>query len=387
VNWQDAHECSSHTRLQFKGAGSTPQEQLASMQRQLSAMCSSTGFLAPESWPASSCLTSYTYAEGLDRDDGDDVYMQAAARTPSLAHLEVDGGSTSNGWLLGGLSILQRLTSITLSSGLPCGTLDEELIEGVGQLGSLQRLHIDLHLLDAGEEDEGDEEGEGNEGSRQGFVIPESWSALSSLTKVSLSPSCEHRNWEDGEPCLLAAQLSRLVAVEDLRLSNNLYFCRGGMAVGAVSSLFALTRLTSLVGPFKFSTQDDDVARGEAASRGLDVPKQWRDRLQRLEWRYSTGTVTMLPQLTSLTSLKLEDVCISPQLCRCELQGSPSAAPCSAARYWSDSWQTTACQISQFNTGSQSHATHRPISVDNSPTVCSGVETCGVCVPATCWAS
>jgi hypothetical protein len=317
VDWQDAHEFRSHTvHLKFEGAGGTPQEQRASMLRQLAAMrSSSTKFLAPESWPASSCLTSFTFEEGLDSPDT--PYLQAAIHTPSLAHLEVDMAGDSSDWLLGGLSILQRLTSLTLSSSCSSCTLDEAVIEGIGQLSSLQRLRIGLHLLDGGHQDYGGD-------SSRGFAVPATWSALSSLTHVYFVPSSDHRAWDGREPRLLTAQLSRLAAVEHLQLRHD-YSCStsgfavGGFAVGEVPSLFALTRLTSLVGPPDFYASDGSVAGGEAASSGgLEVPRQWTERLQRLDWSEcrSGGSLLMLPQLTSLTYLQLTGACISPQLCR-----------------------------------------------------------------------
>jgi hypothetical protein len=322
VDWQDAYQSPGHTHLEFKGAGSTSHEQRASMQRQLAAMCSSADFLAPDSWPANSCLTSYTYEDGFESQD-DGVCLQAAIHSPSLAHLEVDMGSTSSDWLLGGLSILQRLTSITLSSSFPCGTLDEEVIEGIGQLSSLQRLHIELHLLDACEEDfEGDDsdEDEEEDESSKGFAIPASWLALSSLTHVSFIPCSDGQDEGDREPRLLAAQLSRLAAVEHLQLQSD-YPCSTSLStVGGVSSLFALTRLTSLLGPSSgFHSLAGNVAGGQAgSSRALEVPQQWRNGLQRLNWseRASGSSLPMLAQLTSLTYLHLTGACVSPQLCR-----------------------------------------------------------------------
>jgi hypothetical protein len=302
VQWNDATGCSSD--VQFEGEGSTPLERRASMQRQLAALCSSTDFLAPDSWPTCSCLTSCTLHVATDA-----VFFRAATRTPSLAHLDICVNDASACTPLGDLSSLQRLSTLIMTSSynsIP-GTLNGEVLAAVGQLGSLRQLNIDLDLLD--ESDEDDEDDEGDAEGREGFAIPASWSALSSLTEVVflVGAGCGLR--------LAAPQLSRLSSVEDLALDN-------AVVVGGVSSLFALTRMTSLVGPAEF----EDGIGGEAGSSGaLQAPQRWRDGLQRLTWRdYSKGSIAMLAQLTCLTFLHLKDACVSPELCRCESGASPA---------------------------------------------------------------
>jgi hypothetical protein len=303
VEWtfKESDELPAHIRLQFVGAGSTALERRASMQRQLAALSSSRrhgGFMAPASWPTHSCLTSFTLGGCSYRQDHTE-YMRAAARTSSLVVLEADKSSGSFDSWLRGISCLQRLTSLTFSNSIgdPVGACDEDGIEQLGHLSSLQRMRIALDVLD-------------DEYSNQdaGFAIPASWSALSALTHVDLG--CAR------ESSLAVAQLSRLVAVEDLRLCRNLII-DGATAVGGVSSLFALTRLTSLVGPFKFTAPDGDGAGGEAGgSGGLQAPQQWRDGLRRLTWKeYSAGSLSMTTQLTSLTFLEFDGVCFNKQLC------------------------------------------------------------------------
>jgi hypothetical protein len=295
VDWQDDdHNPSS---LQFEGAGRAPDEQRASMQRQLAALRSSTDFLAPTSWPACSCLTSYAL-QGIVHQAEDEL-LSAAIRTPSLASLNVRMDNASACTSLRGLSCLQRLATLALSSGdngHP-GALDDQIMASIGQLSSLQDVEIDVELF-------------AQVGSNAGAVIPTSWSALSSLTCVFPRHGC------GPDVRLAGAQLSRLVAVEDLVLEEV-------TVVGAMSCLAALTCLTSLVGPEEFTAPDGDAAGGDAGSSGgLAAPQQWRDGLQRLHWReYSRGSIDMLPQLTSLVYLHLEDACITPQLCRCESQG------------------------------------------------------------------
>jgi hypothetical protein len=315
------YESPSEMSVHFKGTGSTPLEQRASMQRQLAALCSSPHFLAPESWPACACLTSVKSDGGSF--EGEASYTHAATHTPSLATLEVDMSNARTGWLSDDLSSLQRLTSLKLTNITEPfrGVLDEESVASIGHLRSLQRLDIDLNLLDEGSgDDEEDQEGEGNEGSK-GFAIPASWSALSSLTRVCLTPTTASAK-DDHSPCVAAAQLSRLSAVEDLQLytQNYCFGACGAVIVGEVSSLFALTRLTNLVGPAKFAARGGGDSEDEDAgsSSVLEVPQQWKDRLQSLSWKEnpSRSSIAMLSQLTSLTYLELSSILISRQLCR-----------------------------------------------------------------------
>jgi hypothetical protein len=290
VAWQDNDEvCST---VQFQGAGRTPQEQRANMQQQLAAMCSSADFRAPESWPAHGCLASFT-SDGLLGHHNGDVFLRAAAHTPSLSSLDVSMDDASLCTSLRSLSCLQRLTHMTLSCPTDPGTLDHQALSAIGQLSRLQQLHMHLDLFEQA-------------GSDEGVSIPESWSGLSSLTRVWFRV-CDEQPW----PQLAAAQLSRLAVVEDLVLTEV-------VVAGGVSSLFALTRLTSLAGPSEFTASDGEDGGGEAlGSRGVEVPQQWRDGLQNLSWEEdSSSSLAMLSQLTSLTSLSLGDACISSQLCR-----------------------------------------------------------------------
>jgi hypothetical protein len=302
VDWQNNDEISSS--LQFQGAGSTPLERCASMQRQLAALCTSTAFLAPESWPACSCLTSFT-SDGLLYQE-DVSFLRAATHTPSLAALNACIWTADACTALLGLSCLQHLTSLALSisDDSPPGALDDDVMAAIGQLSSLKQLQMNLELFDQVD-------------SNEGAVVPASWSGLSCLTNVSL----EH-GYGSGVVRLAAAELSRLAAVEDLALEPIFRHHGRLVAVGGVASLFALTRLTSLAVPCEFAAPDGDGGGEEAGgSRGLEAPQQWRDGLQYLTWReHSRGSLAMLTQLTSLVFLRMADACISPQLCRCEPQ-------------------------------------------------------------------
>jgi hypothetical protein len=291
VDWEDEEGCSSN--VHFKGAGSTTQEQRASMQRQLEALRSSTAFMAPESWPACSCLTAI--AVDSVRELTDDVYLSAAAHTPSLARLHINTYQSTICTTLGSSSSLQQLTSLNLSSPeKEPGPLGDEVLAAIGQLSSLRQLDVGAMLLpnyDLGH-----------------VLIPGSWSALSSLTHLGFA-DCDRLS-------IVVTPLTSLVALESLQMPE-------AVALGRLKTLFGLTRLTRLDGPYKFyesdgdDTDDDDGA--DIASRGRvpEVPQQWRDGLQHLHWRnYDRNSCAMLSQLTSLTYLCLDHVLITPDVCR-----------------------------------------------------------------------
>jgi hypothetical protein len=156
VDWRDSRL--DDRFLSFKGEGSTPPERRASMQRQLEALCSSTAFMAPDSWPACNCLVSFSMREFDDLNG--DSYLAAATRTPSLACLDI-GTRRMDFAAIGD----QDLTSEDLDPG----PLEPEVLAAIGQLSSLQQLHIYNKLLPY--DDSGNS------------IIPASWSGLSSLTQ------------------------------------------------------------------------------------------------------------------------------------------------------------------------------------------------------------
>jgi hypothetical protein len=172
VNWRDDED--REWFLRFKGEGGTPSEQRASMQRQLAALRSSTSFMAPDSWPACSCLVSFRTCEFEDLDG--DTYLEAAVNTASLARLDI------------GKAKLQDMSMSSLAD--QPGPLGDEVLAAIGQLSSLRELDIGIMLLP--------QENEFNQA-----LIPASWSALSSLTCVEIT-KCEGRgimvllwsNWE-----------------------------------------------------------------------------------------------------------------------------------------------------------------------------------------------
>jgi hypothetical protein len=275
VNWQDdaGRECF----LCFKGEGSTPPEQRASMERQLEALWSSTAFMAPESWPACSCLVSFTVRQFKDLHR--DTCFKAAVRTPSLACLDI------------GEAKRQKFSSHADDPG----ALGDDDLAAIGQLRNLRQLHIGIMQLPR----------------ETGFaqaLTPSSWSALSSLTWVEVT-KCEGRE-------ISVPHLSNLVAVERLGMHE-------AVSASSVESLFALTRLTRLDGPNQCSRLDSERFDAEAGSSSssssswvLEVPQPWRDGLQHLHWNDDRSGIAMVPQLTSLTFLELYDVVVTPDLCR-----------------------------------------------------------------------
>jgi hypothetical protein len=299
VAWKDDlgkdFDCHAH----FKGLGCTTEERRASMQRQLAALCSSITFLAPESWGPYHCLTSMDLAQLAAETMN--MYLTAATQATALTHLGAIVNDASSITALGGLSNLRGLTSLYLySASPPAAAAPHGLTAGaaaIAQLSHLRHLGVDGALI-----------GRGVAAAPAG--IPSCWTSLTALTLVSLE-RCG---------CLALPQLSALVAVEHVNLSDD-----DIIGVGDISSLFALSRLTSLDGPAEFippETADGAApggAAGGAAGSGVQlvVPQQWRQGLRRLSWReHSRSSLSMLAQLTSLTVLKLVDAVVSQQLCR-----------------------------------------------------------------------
>jgi hypothetical protein len=128
VAWLEDTNDDRRNSLAFKGTGRTAQEQRASMQRQLAALCSSTTFMAPDSWPSCSCLTSLAVQRASFEDHQE--FVVAATRTPSLVHLEVHVEDDSAPSPLRRLSDLQRLTH--LKYGHPLLGFDRHRVKGAG---------------------------------------------------------------------------------------------------------------------------------------------------------------------------------------------------------------------------------------------------------------
>jgi hypothetical protein len=326
VTWRDKEDCSSSRQFRgmnstadpcfhsvhFKGEGSTAHEQRASMQRQLAALCSSTVFMAPKSWPACSCLVSFEADRfGYETDTS---YLDAATRTPSLARLLVDpnfemGYDETDYNTLLNISQLQRLTFLQLSSYLPSDeywALNDDVVAAIAQLSGLRELDMHAVLLPHDAVSIDDMYLYWTE-----VVIPSSWSALSSLTRVHLSGA----NFKEYK--VLVSHLPRLVAVEHLGFGS---YVRPQPS----STLFELTRLTRLEGACVADPDDDEdddeeeeAGSSSSSSRALEVPQQWKDGLQHLDlMAYSASSGDMLSQLTSLTFLQLQGYLGYPTLRR-----------------------------------------------------------------------
>jgi hypothetical protein len=259
VTWRDGHDVVDNHQgchVKFQGQGSTTEERRSSMQRQLAALCSCTQFLAPSSWPACNVLTCCRLsAEFIDPH----LYMEAASHTTSLVSLDVCGEDVSSftSLHLGSLSNLTQLELSTQEVGeeAPCTSV----LEAIGRLSKLQQLRLDDSLFGHTEHD-------------VGASIPASWSGLQSLQQLEM--------WYG--------------RVE-------------------LPSLFHLTGLTSLEGTALSEAEHLPPRRSGSTA----VPRQWRDGLRHLSWgSCGRSSLPFLSQLTSLTSLDLKEVCVSPELCR-----------------------------------------------------------------------
>jgi hypothetical protein len=80
--------------ITFRGQGSTAEERRGSMHQQLAALRSSAQFLAPESWPASSCVVAFHLCDRSPEHAA--ALLDAAVRTTSLLNLLVQGYDMAN---------------------------------------------------------------------------------------------------------------------------------------------------------------------------------------------------------------------------------------------------------------------------------------------------
>jgi hypothetical protein len=263
VTWSDGKVLAAHLQpcwVSFQGQGSTHGERQNSMQQQLAAMRSSTQLLAPASWPACGVLTSCRLSVDCIPPEVHALYMGAAAHTTSLASLDVCAQHVGSFTTLDALGSLQHLTQLQLcTKGAPDDDACEDVLAAIGQLTKLQRLKLDDSLF-------------GTTGEGGGASIPGSWSALQALQQLEL--------W---------------YGTVDL------------------PTLFHLTGLTSLEGTAV--SEVEDAAPSDSGS--TEAPQQWRDGLRHLSWgSCGRSSLPFLRQLTSLTSLHLKEVCVSPELVR-----------------------------------------------------------------------
>jgi hypothetical protein len=256
------------------------------MQQQIEAICSSSGssgnsFLAPSSWPTSRCLTSFNLECCVMTDMQPLVLLSAALQTVDLVELGLVFDGTHAADACDSLQQLPSLTNLTQLTVRQQGTERpaeeaQQLLAAAAQLSSLQRLGVSKGCDD-----------------EVVCYLPEGH--LPHLTYLYLA----------GMRMDLAS-LSGAPAVVDLILDE----CTG---VGSLTSLFAMTGLTSLYGPSIVQPPED----GAAAAPG--APAAWREGLQTLAWPGSASDATwplVVAQLTALTQLNIADACLSPAFCR-----------------------------------------------------------------------
>jgi hypothetical protein len=279
----------SATSYMFKGQGITSAERCASMQRQLALLLPSTGFLAPSSWPSSSCLTSLT----VDGDQQCTAELAAAMATTTLEHLDLHQVSADNLPILENISNLSRLTRLGIRAAEPDIAAPASIAEAIATLTALRHLTIGAQGIATPLPDE-------VEGS-----VPRSWTQLQQLSSLTFA-SCR-------------VALQPLAALQQLVELNVNEFCA---ARGSLCALFPLTRLTSLDCPEDLVTGiEDEEAEGGGQQLVVAMPAAWRQHLRHLKW--SCLDSRLLPsaatQLTALDTLELAAVSVTPQLCRCEL--------------------------------------------------------------------
>jgi hypothetical protein len=142
VVWQEDTDGDHRNRLEFKGTGCTPAEQRASMQRQLAALCSSTAFMAPDSWPPCSCLAALTVHRASIQ--AQEVFLTAGTRTPSLVHLEVQMDDDSTTAPLRSLSDLQRLTHLKYAHPCAAALVASRTTETCSHRQCKPVVHLDM---------------------------------------------------------------------------------------------------------------------------------------------------------------------------------------------------------------------------------------------------
>jgi hypothetical protein len=273
----------------FRGSGQTPAERRSSMQQQLAAICDSTSFLAPPSWQTSQCLTTVNLDCRMAAIQPS-VLLSAALQTVSLAALGVtfdDALSAEDCASLQQLSNLTALTQLTIHGHLeetapaPAG-LFQALLTAAARATSLRQLEV------TGTSYASINDGVGHLALGQ----------LPHLTRLLLGGT----GLQIDLPSLSAAP-----ALKELNLTE----CSGP---GSPTSLFSLTSLTNLEAPMFLQPRE-----GGAGAAAVRVPAAWREGLLTLGWQcvYEQDTWPhLVPQLTSLTKLSLNEVCVSPAFCR-----------------------------------------------------------------------
>jgi hypothetical protein len=273
----------SSDKFHFKGQGSTPTDIRSHMQRQLAMMPASTGFLAPPSWPACSCLTSL---QGTFTSTEQDSLRQLAAalQTTSLVSLHVTAADTDTCSSLPSVAHLCRLTSLEIHIKQRTATGHPPLLAAIACLTNLRSLVYKT----------------GYQWDDPHTDVPPSWSQLKHLTRLHF------------DACSVdLRQVSVLPALQELQLG--VYTT----PVGTLASLFPLTGLTALhCGQYQVADAEEELLGGNGAQR-VAVPAAWRTGLRSLEWSCSDGAcIPVVAQLTSLVSATLFDVKLTPAVCR-----------------------------------------------------------------------
>jgi hypothetical protein len=336
------------------------------MQRQLAALHIGNVFLAPCSWPLCKCLTAVRLH--LDSGTHCNEYLAAALQAPELTELDIEGLDLLEcpAFVAAALGNLTSLTSLSIlgSGDDPEPPPQPLFLDAIQGLSSLQRLAHDDWLV-------------GKPASwLPGVEVPACWSRLTQLKSVhasfcsmqlaSLSVLQSLEKLQAAESRVVGGlqALFPLTALTELEVTAA-YDERGeeleaddeddeegeegeeeqaveganeaaaadpyeflvpaaaaaeaaaaadAAALLAVADRSALEILRSMLGAAG-NVGAAEVLRAAGVQR---VPLQWTERLQVLSWpEGSVASLSVVSQLSSLTSLKLEGVCVSPEFCRC----------------------------------------------------------------------
>jgi hypothetical protein len=288
------HDAACNTTMfaGFMGQGTNHQTEALSMKHQLAAFqLHPATFLDPASWPLHACLTSFTHR--LVDDNPYAAHLQNALRTPSLRHLSLLRNTLPPS-IASEIATLTQLTHLAFSSETPNPT--DPLVSSLASLSLLRHLHI--NKLSSG--------------------------TLADLepTQVIIPPSCRHLTLltalhvSGGTIAVVRLpQLCILPSLEDMRVDV--------IAEGSLADLRPLSHLSKLT--FKHTIVVPEGARDPEE----DGPPGLHELALRGPW---PPLATMLPRMTSLRVLALENFTVTPNLCRWVPQPStPRMIACLAA--------------------------------------------------------
>jgi hypothetical protein len=311
--------------LRFCGLGNTPLERVASMQAQLTSFSALPNFLHSGCWPDYPCLYSVDINK-LTELPQDSMFLSAplhALRVPSLEDLSIELP-----WLPQlppaeaqcKISSLARLTKLYITTDAST-TLHsmQALWEHMGALSSLQQLSICLHVDDCVP---------AAPSTSDTFSIPSTWTALRSLTKLSLSNA----------PALHSEALLPLANLQTLDIK-----CPAAQLPRVATCLAQLASLTALTvqgvaeqlpnGPEQAELAASHVACSSCSStlQVLDishptlaaVPLQQFSTLTRLAYAgrrdspalFPASQVKPLASMKLLQTLTLQSITLTPEFC------------------------------------------------------------------------